>query len=152
MKRLLPFILLAPVFAADPPGFVIWKAGELKGYEKKLAPKMSDKKIAAETIATYDNHLAMIAHREGDGEAEVHAKMNDIFIVESGEASLMIGGTVTNSRTTDPGETRGSGITGGDKKMIAAGDIIHIPAGVPHQMLIAKGKQITYVTFKVATP
>jgi mannose-6-phosphate isomerase-like protein (cupin superfamily) len=142
-----PFVL--QVFAADPPGFTIWKASELKVKEKELAGKMSDKKVASETLASYGNHLTMFAHREGDGEVEVHDKMADVFVVVSGEASLIVGGTVVGGHASGPGEIRGASITGGEKKSLGAGDAVHIPAKVPHQMLVASGKKVTYFVVKV---
>jgi mannose-6-phosphate isomerase-like protein (cupin superfamily) len=149
MKKLLPLMLLFPLFAADPPGFVLWKAGDLKAKDKELASKMSDKKVASETLASFGNHLTMLAHREGDGEVEVHDKMADVFVVMSGEAGLIVGGTVVGAHVTAPGETRGTSITGGVKKTLAAGDAVHIPAKVPHQMLVANGKKIEYFVVKV---
>jgi mannose-6-phosphate isomerase-like protein (cupin superfamily) len=149
MKKLLPLLMLIPMFAADPPGFTMWKASDLKAEEKKLVGKMSDKKVASETLASYGNHLTMLAHREGDGEVEVHDKMADVFYVVSGEASLIVGGTVVGGHTTAPGEIRGTSITGGEKKALSAGDAVHIPAKVPHQMLVANGKKITYFVVKV---
>jgi len=38
MHRLLLLFAPALVVAADPTGFEVWKSGELKGMEKKLAP------------------------------------------------------------------------------------------------------------------
>lgn len=149
MKKLLPLLILIPMFAADPPGFVIWKASDLKTEDKKLAGSMSDKKIGSETLANYGNHLTMLAHREGDGEVEVHDKMADVFVLLSGEASLIVGGTVVGGHTTAPGETRGTSITGGEKKALGAGDAVHIPAKVPHQMLVANGKKVEYFVVKV---
>ena len=148
MKKLLPLLILVPMFAADPQGFVIWKASELKSRDKELAGKMSDKKIASETLASYGNHLTMLAHREGDGEVEVHDKMADVFYVVSGEASLIVGGTVVGGHPTTPGEIRGTSITGGEKKTLGAGDAVHIPAKVPHQMLVAPGQRIKFIAFK----
>jgi mannose-6-phosphate isomerase-like protein (cupin superfamily) len=147
MKKLLPLLILFPIFAADPPGFALWKAGDLKIKDKELAGKMSDKKIASTTLASYGNHLTMLAHREGDGESEVHDKMADILVILSGEATLIVGGTVVGGRTTEPGETRGASITGGEKKALSAGDAVHIPAKVPHQMLVPK--RIEYFVIKI---
>ena len=149
MKKLLPLLILIPMFAADPPGVVVWKASDLKAEEKKLAGKMSDKKIGSETLANYGNHLTMLAHREGDGEVEVHDKMADVFYVVSGEASLIVGGTVVGGHSSGPGEIRGTSISGGEKKTLGAGDAVHIPAKIPHQMLVANGKKITYFVVKV---
>ena len=91
----------------------------------------------------------MLAHREGDGEVDVHDKMADVFFVESGEATLILGGTVVGGHPTTPGETRGTSITGGVTKTIGAGDAVHIPAKVPHQMMVSKGKKVTYFVVKV---
>ncbi len=151
MKKLLTLLALAPMFAADPAGFVVWKAGDLKGYEKKLAPQMNDKKVATEQLVNFGNHSTMIAHREGDGEAEIHDKMADLFVVQSGEATLIVGGSVPGGKVTAPGETRGPSITGGERKKLGPGDVVHIPATVPHQMLVAPGKQVTYFVMKVET-
>jgi mannose-6-phosphate isomerase-like protein (cupin superfamily) len=149
MKKLLPLLILIPIFAADPPGFTLWKASDLKTEEKKLAGKMSDKHVASETLQTFGNHYTMLAHRDGDGEVEVHDKVADVFYIVSGEASLIVGGTVVGGHTSAPGETRGTSITGGEKKTLGAGDAVHIPAKVPHQMLVASGKKITYFVVKV---
>lgn len=148
MKKLLPLLILVPMFAADPPGFTIWKASDLKAKDKELAGKMSDKKVASETLASYGTHLTMLAHREGDGEVEVHDKMADVFYVVSGEASLIVGGTVVGGHASGPGEIRGTSITGGEKKTLSAGDAVHIPAKVPHQMLVANGKKVSYFVVK----
>jgi mannose-6-phosphate isomerase-like protein (cupin superfamily) len=149
MKKFLPLLILIPIFASDPAGVVVWKASDLKAKEKELAGKMSDKHVASETLASFGNHLTMLAHRDGDGEVEVHDKMADVFFVESGEATLILGGTVVGGHPTTPGETRGASIDGGEKKMLGAGDAVHIPAKVPHQMLVAKGKKVTYFVVKV---
>jgi mannose-6-phosphate isomerase-like protein (cupin superfamily) len=149
MKKLLSLLILVPMFAADPPGFTMWKASDLKAKDKELTGKMSDKKVASETLATYGNHLTMLAHREGDGEVEVHDKMADVLVIMSGEASLIVGGTVVGGHTSAPGEIRGASITGGEKKALGVGDAVHIPAKVPHQMMVANGKKVEYFVVKV---
>jgi mannose-6-phosphate isomerase-like protein (cupin superfamily) len=145
MKKFL--LLLIPMFAANQPGVVVWKASELKAKDQELAGKMSDKHVASETLANFGNHLTMAAHRDGDGEVEVHEKMADVFFIEAGEATLILGGTVVGGHTTAPNEIRGASITGGEKKTLGAGDAVHIPAKVPHQMLAAK--KLTYFVVKV---
>ena len=47
----------------------------------------------------------------------------------------------------------GSAIRGGRRHPVAAGDLIHIPAGVPHAYLVDAGSHITYVLVRMpATP
>ena len=86
--------------AGDPPGFSLWKSAELKGFAKTLAPKMNDKKVATQTIANYGNYSFMVAHREGSGEAEYHEKQADVFVVQSGEATLVVGGELVDAWVT----------------------------------------------------
>jgi mannose-6-phosphate isomerase-like protein (cupin superfamily) len=146
-------LLAAPLLArADPPGFVIWKDADLKGYGRKLAPRMSEKKVASEQLASFGNHLAMIAHREADGEAELHETQADIFVVQHGAATLVVGGELVDGKTTAKGEVRAPSINGGLRKPIGPGDVVHIPAKVPHQLLIPTGKEFTYFVVKVDTP
>lgn len=142
-------IVLAQARAADPAGFVHWKAGELKNFERKLGPKVNAQKVASEQLGNFGNHSFMVAHRQGDGLAEVHEKQADIFVVISGEATLQVGGEVVDGKTTAPNEIRGPSIRGGEKKQLGAGDLVHIPVRVPHQLLVAGGKQFTYGIVKV---
>jgi len=71
LRLLAAGIVVAPVFAADPAGFALWRAAEL-----------------------------------------------------------------------------GTGIEGGERHALAAGDIVHIPAKIPHSFLVPAGKHITYVLVK----
>jgi mannose-6-phosphate isomerase-like protein (cupin superfamily) len=151
MKKLACLILALPLFAADPAGFVIWKSRDLAQRDKTLAPKIDAQKVATEQLANFGNHTASITHREGDGIAEIHDKMSDLFVVQTGEATLVIGGTVPGVKETAPGEKRGPAIQGGDRKELRPGDVVHIPPGVPHQLLVAKGKTFTYFVLKVAS-
>jgi mannose-6-phosphate isomerase-like protein (cupin superfamily) len=86
--------------AARPAGVSIWTAAELKAQGEKLASKMNEKKVASERLATYGNYLTMIAHREADGEAEIHETQADFFFVQSGTATLVFGGEVPGAKTT----------------------------------------------------
>lgn len=144
-------VLVASAYATQS-AFHHWSAGQLKGYSTSLAPKMNEKKVASETIGKFGNHSLMIAHREGDGEAELHEKQADVFIVQSGKAVLVLGGEMVEAKTSAPGELRGPSIKGGEKREIAAGDIVHIPARLPHQLLIKSGEKFDYAVVKVDTP
>jgi mannose-6-phosphate isomerase-like protein (cupin superfamily) len=149
MFKQLILVLPLAAFAADPAGFQIWKAGDLKNYEKKLSQKVDAQKISGQSLGSYGNHTTSLSHREGSGVAEVHEHVNDIFMIQSGEGIIIIGGKVVQPKTTAPGEIRGPSIEGGTKHPVAVGDILHIPANVPHQFLVDAGKQVTYFVVKV---
>ena len=156
MKKTVLAVLASAAFpllaAAEIPGVVVWSASELKAYGKKLAPKVNEKKLAIERLAAFGNHSTLVGHRAGDGESELHETQADFFVVQSGEATLVVGGEVVEGKTTAPGEIRGTAIKGGERKPLVPGDIVHIPAKVPHQVLVAAGKEFTYFVIKVDTP
>lgn len=153
MKLIALFIVVAAgMMAADPDGFGLWTSAELKAAGKKLAPKMDQNKVASESLVNYGNHLLMVAHREANGQAELHETQVDIIVVESGEGSLVVGGTVVDPKTVSPHEVRGPSIKDGVTKQLHPGDILHIAAKTPHQVLVPAGKQITYFVAKVDTP
>jgi mannose-6-phosphate isomerase-like protein (cupin superfamily) len=151
MKPLALALLLAgfAVSAGDPPGFYMWKSAELKAFSKSFAPKINEKKIYSQTVASFGNYSFMVAHREGTGEAEYHANQADIFVVQTGSASIIIGGELIDGKTTAPNEMRAASIKGGEEKKLAAGDIITIPAKVAHQVKMDTGKEFTYFVVKV---
>jgi mannose-6-phosphate isomerase-like protein (cupin superfamily) len=104
---------------------------------------------ASETLREYPGHCAMLLFRSRDGAAEVHENFADVFYVLEGRATLVTGGTVAGATSIGPGEMRGSSIEGGVRQELRAGDVAHVPAGVPHQMLVAGEKTITCLVVKV---
>jgi mannose-6-phosphate isomerase-like protein (cupin superfamily) len=102
--------------------------------------------------ADFGNHLLEISHREADGKAELHQVKADVMVIQSGTATLVYGGQVIDPKPTAPNEIQGSGIRGGMRRVVSPGDILEIPAGVPHQFLLAPGTQITYLVVKVNQP
>jgi len=104
---------------------------------------------ASETLKDYPQHSAMLSFRSRSGEVEVHECFADLFVVLSGAATLVTGGAVTGARTVAPGETRGALIEGGTPHNLRPGDVAHVPAGTPHQMLLKGDETITCLVLKV---
>jgi mannose-6-phosphate isomerase-like protein (cupin superfamily) len=150
---LVAMVLLAvPLMAAAPPEVSIWTAADLKARGGKLAEKFNEQKAASERLATFGNHLTMIARRDGDGSAEIHETQVDVFFVQSGTATLVYGGEVPGAKETAPHELRGPAVKGGERKTLNPGDVVHSPAKVPHQLLGPAGKEFVYFVIKVDTP
>ena len=131
------------MFAADPEGFAMYKAADIKA--RAAAAKVDEHKVGLDRVATWGNHGLLLVRREGDGEAEVHETQVDVITVVSGEGTLVVGGTVVEGRTSAPNEIRGKSIKAGVNKPMAAGDVFHIPARIPHQMLVPKSLVIQVV-------
>src|SRR5436305_9483213 len=136
------FLAAAELIGAASPGVDIYTAKELQAESQKLAKK--GPQFVSEELKRYGNHYTMLAHRDKTGSAEVHEHEADIFVVQEGEAAIVTGGRVVDPKAEKAGEIRGSSISGGERHTVSAGDIIHIPAGVPHQLLLENGKPFTY--------
>jgi mannose-6-phosphate isomerase-like protein (cupin superfamily) len=148
-RILITALVVAPVSAADPPGFALWKAGDLKQHDAALATHVGDDHSSRETLADYGAHRFRMLYRDADGNPEQHDAIIDIVYVHSGEGTLVMGGTMVGQRSTTPGEYVGTRLDGGERHPLGAGDIVHIPAGIPHSFLVAGGKHITYVLLKI---
>jgi uncharacterized RmlC-like cupin family protein len=140
---LLALLLTVAVFAADPEGFAMYKASEITSRAK--AAKLDEYKAGADRVATWGNHGLLIVRREGDGAVEVHETQVDVITVVSGEGTLVVGGTLADGKTTAPNEIRGKSLNGGVRHPMAVGDVFHIPAKIPHQMLVPKSMIIQVV-------
>jgi mannose-6-phosphate isomerase-like protein (cupin superfamily) len=92
------------------------------------------------------------------GVVAVHFKVTEIYHVMDGAATLVTGGTMLNGKTRPadsiavrledgPGAS-GTAIQGGVTRRIKAGDVVVIPAGVPHWFSAIEGS-ITYVVMRV---
>ncbi len=121
---------------------------ERAAYLRKLA-RAGDGQ-ASETLKEYPQHATMLSFRARNGVAELHENFADVFYVLDGRATLVTGGTVVAAETIAPGEIRGASIEGGIRHELRAGDVAHVPAGVPHQMLVPGDKTFTSFVLKIA--
>jgi mannose-6-phosphate isomerase-like protein (cupin superfamily) len=116
----------------------------------QLAQQAKSSKEAGTGIL--EKHLdssTILALRDRDGKAELHQQFGDVFVVLQGTATLVTGGTIASPTTTAPGEIRGASIEQGIRKKLQEGDIAHIPAGVPHQLVLDAGGTFTYFVVKI---
>ncbi|MEP6592939.1 MAG: hypothetical protein ABJC51_04565, partial [Acidobacteriota bacterium] len=145
IKMLVTVMMFVALAAQSGPGQVhVWKAADIAEKGQALAKKLDAQKVASEIVSTDGNRTFMVAHREGSGLAELHDKQADIMTISVGEVTMVYGGSVVDGKTTAPGETRGPSIRGGTEVKLGPGDVLHIPAGVAHQMKLAPGAKVTY--------
>jgi mannose-6-phosphate isomerase-like protein (cupin superfamily) len=112
------------------------RSGELKGtqnlFERDKGP--------------YRVYTSFIENRKGA--ADLHGTDDEIFLIVSGAAEVTLGGDITDKKATAENEFRGSVISGGTTRSVAAGDMISIPSGTAHQMNPCQG-QILYLVIKI---
>jgi mannose-6-phosphate isomerase-like protein (cupin superfamily) len=138
LRLFLAFAIASVVVQAQTSSITVWPKGVPPGG------------ITQKT--DFGNHVLSISHREENGRAEVHKTKADVMVIQSGTARLVSGGEVIEPVTTAPNELQGSGIKGGESRVVGPGDVIEIPAGIPHQFFLAPGTQITYFLVKVVQP
>jgi mannose-6-phosphate isomerase-like protein (cupin superfamily) len=120
---------------------------ERASYLRKLA-KAGDGS-ASETLKEYPQHAIMLLVRGRSGAAELHENFADLFFVLEGCATLVTGGIVADAKTIASGEIRGSSIRDGVRQQLRAGDVAHVPAGLPHQMLVLGDKSVSCLVLKI---
>jgi mannose-6-phosphate isomerase-like protein (cupin superfamily) len=153
--RIARFLVLCtiPAFAQTSEPTVHTPA-DLQPREAKLieTAKATPTGFAVATLDDYGNDYTLLVVRLHTGDAERHQFFADQMVITKGTITLITGGTMqgehTNSSSTRPGETLGSGIEGGKEVVLHTGDIAHIPAGVPHWVKVAPGTTTTYFVFK----
>ena len=150
MTRLpLLLLLIAPSFAAEESTFAQWTTVAIGQREALLMKSVAADHSSRETLADYGDHRFRLLYRDADGAPEQHDKIVDVVMIHSGEGSLMMGGTMAGKKgNATTGEYLGTALTGGQLHQLAPGDILHIPAGIPHSFLVPRGKHITYVLLK----
>jgi len=123
-----------------------------QGSEVLAAARKSASGSSGVKLEAYPGHFTMLTARVKSGGAELHKHFNDILIVVDGEATEVVGGTLTEPQEVSPGEFHGSGIVGGERHVMRKGDIIHISADTPHQTLLSPGATFTYYVIKIEAP
>ena len=153
MRLVILLLAIAPSFAADvdtgASTFNLWTQAAIQQREAVLMKTIAPDHSSRETLADYGDHRFRLLYRDASGFPEQHDRIVDVVMVHSGEGSLMLGGTMSGKKgSAATGEYLGTSLTGGELHPLAAGDILHIPAGIPHSFLVPAGKHITYVLLK----
>jgi mannose-6-phosphate isomerase-like protein (cupin superfamily) len=125
-----------------------WSRAELLDRAKHLQQLAAEKGSASEILEKYPHHFTMLAFRNRSGGGEVHQNYADVFFIVDGRTTLITGGEVVDAKSTGPGETLGASVKGGSRQELKAGDVVHIPAGMPHQMILGEGETVTYFVIK----
>jgi hypothetical protein len=154
-RIILSLILIAATpLVAQTTEPTVHTVADLQQREAKLieTAKANPTGLAIGRLENYGNDYTLLVVRTHTGDAERHQFWADQIYVNHGDLILVYGGTMLQERSNSgpavSGETLGSGIEGGKEIPLHAGDIIHIPAGIPHWVKVALGTTATYLVFK----
>ena len=134
-----------------PEGFQHWTGASLKELEQTLKSEAdaSSHHMSVRALGDFPQDKFMLSRRQTDGMPEWHENQADVFFVQSGSATLVVGGTLVGAESTEPHEKRNGTIQGGVRQKLSAGDVVRIPPKVPHQILLDGSPEFTYFVVKV---
>jgi len=134
-----------------PEGFQHWTGASLKDLEQTLKSEAdaSAHHMSVRALGDFPQDKFMLSRRQTDGMPEWHENQADVFFVQSGSATLVVGGTLVGAENTEPHEKRNGTIQGGVRQKLSAGDVVRIPPKVPHQLLLDGSPGFTYFVVKV---
>lgn len=136
-------------FAQDRQASAVFHpADSLALKDKEIAAKAEGNKPSFVMLSNAAASKSALIHRAETGEAELHEHMADFFVIRSGRATLVHGGQLRQPRQVGPGEFAAAGINGGERRQIGPGDVIYIPARLPHHVLVDRSEPVTYLIIK----
>lgn len=125
---------------------------EVQAQLAQLAPQATAKGSSSAILASYGNLGVMLSVRTANGGGEVHQHFDDLMIVQQGSATLVTGGMLVDPQTGPNGEMKGTSVKDGTSQAITVGDVVIVPAGVPHQLLVPAGTTYSALVAKIKEP
>ena len=120
---------------------------ERSAYLRKLA-RFSEGS-ASETIREFPGYSMILTVLLRSADAVMHEENAQILMVLDGCATLVSGGTLERPKRAGPEQRMGSAIVGGASRELRNGDVIHLPAGTPYQLLLGGEKAFSCLVVQV---
>jgi mannose-6-phosphate isomerase-like protein (cupin superfamily) len=153
---------LAALAGGAPPTVQMWSVAALKQLDAQMTAGARNQGLAVKTIGVigvdpsaissavnqFPANALLLVDRISTGESEIHATQSDVMTIIEGSATLITGGKLTEERKISDTEMRGKSLTGSERRPVKAGDVIMIPATLPHQLVLKPGERLIYTVFK----
>jgi len=123
----------APAIAQTPDPTAFATPADVQALVRSMDREMKPGQIfAMKPLVRAGISVASVELWKGPGKPAVHPTDAEYAIVVAGAGVLVSGGTLVDAKVTNAGLTEGSRIEGGTSRPLAPGDVIMVPAGVPH--------------------
>ena len=137
MPRLFVLMLAGSLLGAGPAvaqtdAARLASSAEIRAKVRAMAARMGKSSFAYEPLVSEGGRVAALEYWKAPGKPAVHPEEAEYALVIEGSGTLVSGGTMADAKETRPGLVEGSRIDGGTTRRLATGDVILVPAGVPH--------------------
>jgi len=111
----------------------------------------SRRKTLGETVlmSSDEKTFYIFVHRTENSRPEVHARWDDLVIVKSGSGAIEMGDSLVGSEFRAAGERIGGKFHRSYQIVVHAGDIVRIPAVVPHAFIVSGKEPLDYLVIKL---
>ena len=141
-----------------PSEYLLWDAESFDGFQNELEGALRDGAgiwgtpfVYTDALPRADHrrHDVQIIHRAGYTQPEIHATKWDIYVILDGSGTALVGGERVNWIDGRAPEDQRPRLSGAQEFEVTEGDMLHIPARVWHQVVVAPGESITYALINV---
>ena len=141
--RLLAFTLVAlaiapQAFAQMAPPAAMKLLATSADVQALIAKAKADRKDGqiqvSEEILQLAPYRVSLEYRALANLPAIHEKDNELFYILEGSGTLTVGGTLVDSKRTNPTNLSGSAIQGGTEIRLSKGDFYIVPQNTPHMM------------------
>jgi mannose-6-phosphate isomerase-like protein (cupin superfamily) len=152
-----PVVVRARLPVARPPGFKTFDARpkrrvdliEQATIEREAAWLREDRAIGKTLYTSPDEQSTFIlVNRRVSSQPEVHARWDDVVLVRSGTGAIQLGDSLVGSRLRATGERSGGKFVREHQIVVHAGDVVRIPAAVPHAFIVSGSEPLEYLVIK----
>ena len=138
-----------PVGFRDPGHVDAFRAADLRNALARIAPDARG--LTFETSA--DGRAQFVLNRRTTPSApELHAEWDDLFIIQSGYGVLYHGGRLRDAVQRTPKEWAGGTLDSARATAVGPGDVVRIPAGIPHVVQPIGDAPLVYLVVKGKAP
>jgi mannose-6-phosphate isomerase-like protein (cupin superfamily) len=113
------------------------------------AEAMPARPVIVQNIAGAGPYRATMEYRKGPSTASVHLTEGEMDYVIDGTGSFVYGGTLVDSKQTNPANLSGTSIQGGTKIRLTKGEWIVLPTNTPHWTIPDDGVAVVLMTFHI---
>jgi mannose-6-phosphate isomerase-like protein (cupin superfamily) len=143
-------VAVKPTVYAQRANSAIYASADELG--RLVASQTPQRLFEARPRPTFPAEMVLVRHVNADDpiakQAAAHPTMDEVFFIIGGAATLETGGDLVDPKPDVIGYvTYGKEVRGGESRRVAKGDVVIIPAMVPHRF-VAIEQPVSYVNVR----